>query len=396
MFSTITKTMLKNVIRHTDTHNRIVEETDMWMHLDQVKDRERDPRRSFLYDDRYDMSRDDGRRGARRAHMDDGDNRDDDGKRRSTYWQRQLQKVEEADPDRWGHSGFKEMYPDKFRSDRSEESDDSVNTKKKRKKEKKKRKHKKENGEKKLKSYKNRTKSSSSDESDVDGGERKYNRSSSQSDSHKQTYRSRRSRSSSDSESNSHKRKYKSVTNAGLNEVEPDLSLTHARNRKPEVADFQWVKKPRNVNCENLHSRDKSGKYFKDDCERGLFLKSNHVMTTDKHYSSRSCGDGKDERKSRDQSHDDKVNGKKRKHGDKSHRDDDEGSRKKKRHSTSDSSKHPQDSVHDSQNSDKDEKRSKKSKKYENKHKSKKKHKHSAAHSDESSESDSDRHYRKR
>uniref|UniRef100_A0A1X7SGD7 Uncharacterized protein n=1 Tax=Amphimedon queenslandica TaxID=400682 RepID=A0A1X7SGD7_AMPQE len=32
----------------------------------------------------------------------------------STYWTRQLMKVEENDPDRWGHSGYKELYPEEF------------------------------------------------------------------------------------------------------------------------------------------------------------------------------------------------------------------------------------------------------------------------------------------
>ena len=69
----------------------------MWKQHEQKKERERDPRQSFLYDDRFDTSRDYVHRGSRHAHMDD---RDDDEKKQSTFWQRQLQKAEEADPDR--------------------------------------------------------------------------------------------------------------------------------------------------------------------------------------------------------------------------------------------------------------------------------------------------------
>ncbi|KAL4228932.1 hypothetical protein ACF0H5_011972 [Mactra antiquata] len=112
--STVNKTLLKNVIRHTDSHNKVVEETEMW------KQRQREiknvdsmgSRNSFLKDRggvdmRYEFS--DHRQ--RRAHMDD--------EPKSTYWMNELYKAEEADENRWGHSGFKELYPEKFNSDAS-------------------------------------------------------------------------------------------------------------------------------------------------------------------------------------------------------------------------------------------------------------------------------------
>merc|ERR1712141_504965 len=64
-----------------------------------------------------------------RAHMDRADETrphsytDREPEHRSTFHMRQLAKAEEADPDRWGHGGYKEMYPDYFRSDRSESED---------------------------------------------------------------------------------------------------------------------------------------------------------------------------------------------------------------------------------------------------------------------------------
>ncbi|XP_046338898.1 uncharacterized protein NKAPD1-like [Haliotis rufescens] len=142
MFSKSTKQMLRNVIRHTGTHNRMVEETDMWTQRSLKRDSHgKASRNSFLFDQRSDNYDDRRRRGHRTAHMDSGDS--DEDKQKSTYWSRQLQKAEETNPDRWGHSGFKELYPDDFASDRSE-GEEKRSRKKKKKKEKKRKKKKKE------------------------------------------------------------------------------------------------------------------------------------------------------------------------------------------------------------------------------------------------------------
>ncbi|XP_046557487.1 uncharacterized protein NKAPD1-like [Haliotis rubra] len=142
MFSKSTKQMLRNVIRHTGTHNKIVEETDMWSQWNIQRERQgKASRNSFLFDQRSDNYDDRRRRGHRTAHMDSGDS--DEDKQKSTYWSRQLQKAEASNPDRWGHSGFKELYPDDFASDRSG-GDEKKSRKKKKKKEKKRKKKKKE------------------------------------------------------------------------------------------------------------------------------------------------------------------------------------------------------------------------------------------------------------
>ncbi|GAB1604672.1 uncharacterized protein NKAPD1-like [Argonauta hians] len=160
------KTLLQNVIRHTDTHNRIVEEAEMWRQKEKKsqlskKDKERgdkdkeekdkkstdvffeDTRKSFLYDNRV---RDDSMSYRRyRAHMDDEPT--PSSTTRSTYYTRQLQRAEENDPGRWGHSGYKELYPEEFRSDRSEDEENGPHHRRhkrrtrKRRKEKKRRQH---------------------------------------------------------------------------------------------------------------------------------------------------------------------------------------------------------------------------------------------------------------
>ncbi|XP_060902649.1 NKAP domain containing 1 [Labrus mixtus] len=110
------KTLLRNVIRHTDAHNKIQEETDMWKmrgwetqmshhkHLsgaESVRGRLHCERRS-------DQRRDVGGSGERASEHDDRD---------AQYWTRKLYEFEAKDPERWGHSGFKELYPEEFDRD---------------------------------------------------------------------------------------------------------------------------------------------------------------------------------------------------------------------------------------------------------------------------------------
>ncbi|XP_023264286.1 uncharacterized protein NKAPD1 [Seriola lalandi dorsalis] len=108
------KTLLRNVIRHTDAHNKIQEEMEMWKmrgwetsHNKHFSDTE--CARGRMHCDRVpDEARDLSRGRERVSEHDD---------REARYWSRKLYEFEAKDPDRWGHSGFKELYPEEFESD---------------------------------------------------------------------------------------------------------------------------------------------------------------------------------------------------------------------------------------------------------------------------------------
>ncbi|XP_071352092.1 uncharacterized protein NKAPD1 isoform X2 [Trachinotus anak] len=108
------KTLLRNVIRHTDAHNKIQEEMEMWkMRGWEVQTSHgkhfSDPVcvRGRMHCDR-DEARDLSRSRERVSEHDD---------REARYYTRKLYEFEAKDPDRWGHSGFKELYPEEFESD---------------------------------------------------------------------------------------------------------------------------------------------------------------------------------------------------------------------------------------------------------------------------------------
>ncbi|KAM3875123.1 uncharacterized protein NKAPD1 [Diretmus argenteus] len=102
------KVLLRNVIRHTDAHNKIQEESEMWKMRGWEKQTSHDKpssapecMRGSMHCDRVsDYSRD--QMGCR--------------EREGRYWTRKLYEFEAGDPDRWGHSGFKELYPEEFES----------------------------------------------------------------------------------------------------------------------------------------------------------------------------------------------------------------------------------------------------------------------------------------
>ncbi|XP_051965522.1 uncharacterized protein NKAPD1-like [Xyrauchen texanus] len=106
------KVLLRNVIRHTDAHNKIQEESEMW----KLRGLERQTSSTHLPKNRGRMHCD--------RHLDsEGSTRDRLGERLSErdeeaarYWTRKLYEFEAKDPDRWGHSGFKELYPEEFQS----------------------------------------------------------------------------------------------------------------------------------------------------------------------------------------------------------------------------------------------------------------------------------------
>lgn len=174
------KTLLRNVIRHTDAHNKIQEETEMWkMRGWEIQTSQRkhlsaaESMRGHMHSDQVS---DQSKHISQSRGVSEHDDRD------AKYWTRQLYEFEANDPDRWGHSGYKELYPEEFNSD-SESSDSkkpgsnkmkksksgkkasiSKHSKKSSRKKKKKKKKKEEEGKRK------KAKSSSSDSESDDSG----------------------------------------------------------------------------------------------------------------------------------------------------------------------------------------------------------------------------------
>lgn len=116
------KVLLRNVIRHTDAHNKIQEESEMWklrdmeLHTSSPRDSKHSwDTRNSMHCDRY-------------LKESEGSARDRLGEREERYWTRKLYEFEANDPDRWGHSGFKELYPEEF-----QQSDRETDVKKRRK-----------------------------------------------------------------------------------------------------------------------------------------------------------------------------------------------------------------------------------------------------------------------
>ncbi|XP_007934736.1 uncharacterized protein NKAPD1 [Orycteropus afer afer] len=130
------KVLLRNVIRHTDAHNKIQEESDMWKIRElekQMEDAYRGTKRKMLPTSSSRM-RSDGfdeetqRDYWRPRHEISGTLEDDFLKAKS--WNKKLYDYEANMPDRWGHSGYKELYPEEFETDSSDQQD-VINGKKK-------------------------------------------------------------------------------------------------------------------------------------------------------------------------------------------------------------------------------------------------------------------------
>ncbi|XP_036718404.1 uncharacterized protein NKAPD1 isoform X2 [Balaenoptera musculus] len=117
------KVLLRNVIRHTDAHNKIQEESDMWKIRElekQMEDAYRGTKRKMLPSSSSRM-RSDG--------FDEESQRDywrpkneisgalDDDFLKAKSWNKKLHDYEANMPDRWGHSGYKELYPEEFETD---------------------------------------------------------------------------------------------------------------------------------------------------------------------------------------------------------------------------------------------------------------------------------------
>lgn len=117
------KVLLRNVIRHTDAHNKIQEESDMWKIRElekQMEDAYQGTKRKMLPSSSSRM-RSDG--------FDEESQRDywrpkneiagalEDDFLKAKSWNKKLYDYEANMPDRWGHSGYKELYPEEFETD---------------------------------------------------------------------------------------------------------------------------------------------------------------------------------------------------------------------------------------------------------------------------------------
>eukprot|EP00118_Oscarella_pearsei_P008859 m.47805 g.47805 ORF g.47805 m.47805 type:complete len:172 (+) comp33826_c0_seq5:32-547(+) len=147
MKKAIDKGLLSNIMRHTDAHNRVREEREMWR---QYEGDIRNPRR------RRSLERTRPSRSRRRSYSDSPRRRRSRSRSRkrdepSFYWTRELMKMEEEDPTRWGHSGYKELHPEEFGSkDKREDVEiDNKSSKKRKKKKKEKKRKKKSSGKRK-------------------------------------------------------------------------------------------------------------------------------------------------------------------------------------------------------------------------------------------------------
>lgn len=103
----IDKGLLKNVIRHTDAHNKIQEENEMWKQFELLNNKKR--HESALVESKRFVGR-------MRC-----DSEDSDQQPKSSYWTQQLFNYEANDSGRWGHSGYRELYPEEFENKTGQE-----------------------------------------------------------------------------------------------------------------------------------------------------------------------------------------------------------------------------------------------------------------------------------
>ncbi|KAK7156384.1 hypothetical protein R3I94_006445 [Phoxinus phoxinus] len=127
------KVLLRNVIRNTDAYNKIQEKSEMW----KLRDLERQATSTHFPKHRGHMHCDrnlDDSEGSTRDRL--GDRKDvmsERDEREARYRTRKLYEFEANDPDRWGHSGFKELYPEEFNPDGKKACSDSKHRRKKHK-----------------------------------------------------------------------------------------------------------------------------------------------------------------------------------------------------------------------------------------------------------------------
>uniref|UniRef100_A0A803JW72 NKAP domain-containing 1 n=2 Tax=Xenopus tropicalis TaxID=8364 RepID=A0A803JW72_XENTR len=147
------KVLLRNVIRHTDAHNKIQEETEMW----KIRELEKQTEETYgakrkrtspditkwdhsgfkeLYPEEFDNNR-----GQMRSDSFDAEVSRDQVKSGADpavtlrqdalsirAWNKKYSECEASIPDRWGHSGYKELYPEEFDTDSGEEKNPKKKT----------------------------------------------------------------------------------------------------------------------------------------------------------------------------------------------------------------------------------------------------------------------------
>ncbi|XP_071432246.1 uncharacterized protein NKAPD1 isoform X2 [Pithys albifrons albifrons] len=135
------KVLLRNVIRHTGAHNKLQEETEMWKIREWEKQTEETywKRQSRMLADtssrmRSDGFDDEGHRAEWKTRNSQFLDLVEDDLLRARSWNKKLYECEANMPDRWGHSGYKELYPEEFDTDSDQqegEEQNAINGKKK-------------------------------------------------------------------------------------------------------------------------------------------------------------------------------------------------------------------------------------------------------------------------
>nr|XP_020648798.1 uncharacterized protein C11orf57 homolog [Pogona vitticeps]XP_020648804.1 uncharacterized protein C11orf57 homolog [Pogona vitticeps]XP_020648811.1 uncharacterized protein C11orf57 homolog [Pogona vitticeps]XP_020648820.1 uncharacterized protein C11orf57 homolog [Pogona vitticeps] len=131
------KVLLRNVIRHTDAHNKIQEETEMWKIREMEKQSQDVPwgKKKFPNSSCSRMRSDgfDEEAAWKGRDLASVSVETEDDLRHVRYWNKKLYEYESNMPDRWGHSGYRELYPEEFDTDSDRERDEqhSVNGKRK-------------------------------------------------------------------------------------------------------------------------------------------------------------------------------------------------------------------------------------------------------------------------
>uniref|UniRef100_A0A8C6XBH5 NKAP domain containing 1 n=1 Tax=Naja naja TaxID=35670 RepID=A0A8C6XBH5_NAJNA len=131
------KVLLRNVIRHTDAHNKIQEESEMW------KIREMEKQSQEIHWGKQERTLLNSSSSRMRSDGFDEDSQQaswrtrnmpvmavtlEDDLRHARYWNKKLYECEANMPDRWGHSGYKELYPEEFDTDSDRELDREQNS----------------------------------------------------------------------------------------------------------------------------------------------------------------------------------------------------------------------------------------------------------------------------